>query len=192
MLTASVGCLAHHSYPLWDESFIGQHKVTDDEDCSDISSLMLPNSRMEKNGEEREKMKEPHQPSCTRIQLRSPTPQSTTGKKKLKHHHHRSTNSPLPQVPNPTSPHLIHLLTFFPTTALCPPAAAPPANLLPPAIATPRYSSPLSEEPQAGQSISILTVAQISPPAQGRCTRAADGQKAAKTVLVWPQGCVWA
>jgi hypothetical protein len=132
------------------------------------------------------------------------TPQKSEG---LKNHQHHTPSTPThpsihPSINQSIIPSLQthhhhrhhHLLFFPPTTALCPPAVAPPANLLPPAIATPRHSSPLtlSEDPQAAQSISILTVAQISPPEQGRCTRAADGQKAAKTVLVWPQGCVWA
>lgn len=55
-------------------------------------------------------------------------------------------------------------------------------------------------EPRAGigsmkhaeQAASILTEAQISPRPHGFWRSAASAQKAAKTVLVWPQGCVWA
>ena len=98
-----------------------------------------------------------------------------------------NTSSPQSNPPTSllTSSHP-HLLPFFPPATVLTP-------LLPPPTARPRYSPPSPfSAPQAAQSISILTVAQISPPAHARCTRAADGQKAAKTVLVWPQGWVWA
>lgn len=95
----------------------------------------------------------------------------------------------LPSHPYHPKPHLEpHLLPFFPRPA---PPTFPP-TLRPAATATPLNSPSPFSAPQAAQSVSILTVAQISPLEQGRCTSAADGQKAAKTVLVWPQGWVWA
>jgi hypothetical protein len=47
------------SYPLWDEFSNGQHKVTDDEDCNNISSLTLPNLANEENEKERNEKRTP-------------------------------------------------------------------------------------------------------------------------------------
>jgi hypothetical protein len=114
----------------------------------------------------------------------SPRTHQTTRPKNTQGQHRREKK--ISQTTTPIQPpsQLTHLLPFFPPALTAP---------LLPAIATgtPRNPSPFSA-PQAAQSASILTVAQISPLEHARCTRAADGQKAAKTVLVWPQGCVWA
>jgi hypothetical protein len=111
-----------------------------------------------------------------------PTSSKQNERKKREKKPQTSTTNP----PNHYHHHHSHLLPFFPP-------ALTGSALLPPAIATgtPLYSSPFSA-PQAAQSASILTVAQISPLEHACCIRAADGQKAAKTVLVWPQGWVWA
>lgn len=131
--------------------------------------------------------------------------QEQQSKLSAKQLHDRSTRHQHQKSPENSSPHRHpNILTHHSKTQ---PISHPTHHLLatlatlavedlarPPRLptATPLIPSASPSAPQAAQSVSILTVAQISPLEQARCTSAAAGQKAANTVLVWPQGCVCA
>lgn len=125
----------------------------------------------------------PHHHQTTKPSNKKTSDQHKKETKQITKQHHQPSQPTHSHNTSPFTPP--HLLPFFP------PLTGPP-TLLPAPTATPRNSLSPFSTPQAAQSVSILTVAQISPPEQARCTKAADGQKAANTVLVWPQGWVWA
>ena len=103
--------------------------------------------------------------------------------------HHLLTCQP-PWMPPNLIRHRRPPPTFLPAT-LFPPLSLPPPSLpLPPPPSPP--AAPARAATHPSHSLSILTVAQISPDAQGCWRRAEAGQKEAKTVWVWPQGWVWA